>query len=102
VNFKDTKYSGGGNNYISENTCYELQEVQEKTIYEEENDVVQNSWEAKKIKAKLHRMERNSSLESGPNEQGSRSKQLSKKQQTLVKQGQIYGTGSNFNSKKPT
>lgn len=36
-NFRETKYSNN-NNYISENTCYELQEVQEKTIYEEENE----------------------------------------------------------------
>jgi hypothetical protein len=40
MNLKDTKYSNHSNkqNFISENTAYELQEVKEHTIYEEENE----------------------------------------------------------------
>jgi hypothetical protein len=34
VNFKETKYSGLG----AQNTLYELQEVKEQTIFEEENE----------------------------------------------------------------
>ena len=40
MNLKDTKYSNHSNkqNFISETTAYELQEVKEHTIYEEENE----------------------------------------------------------------
>lgn len=46
MNLKETKYSNhsGKGNYISENTGYELQEVKEQTIYEEENDHASAVW----------------------------------------------------------
>ena len=62
--------SGQGNNYISENTYYELQEVKENTIYEEENEGGQYNALARKRPQR-----REDSVESG-----SKSKQLTKKQ----------------------
>lgn len=39
---KDTKYSNAA--FISDNTGYELQEVKEHTIYEEENEQASAVW----------------------------------------------------------
>lgn len=74
-NFRETKYSNN-NNFISENTYYELQEVQEKTIYEEENE---HAFSA----AEQHRSKKKGSDANGPSSH--KSKNLARKQQTLVK-----------------
>ena len=102
MNFKDTKYSG--NNYISENTNYELQEVQERTIFEEENEQVSVAQQATtKKKKKTEGQHRNPSTDFDNQNSQLKSKQLMKKQSNLIKQNQIYGNGiPQASKKKPT
>ena len=65
VNFKDTKYSG-----LGQNSVYELQEVKEQTIQEEENE---NMF-----------VKRGSPQKANP-------KAIPKKHSALANQSQIYG-----------
>ena len=67
-------------NFIPENTAYELQEVKEHTIYEEENEHASAVFQS-------------AGKESPYEIPGSniKSKHLTKKQQALAKQNQIYG-----------
>ena len=69
MNFKDTKYSGFGGH----NTAYELQEVKEQTIQEEENEqaTIQLQSGDKRVSSKV----------TAPNQ----SKVLNKKQAALAK-----------------
>lgn len=83
INFRDTKQSAN-NNYINENNYLELQEVQEKTIFEEENEQILSATGPSRASNTQSKVAR-------PLEEY-KSKNLSKKQQTLVKQTQyIYG-----------
>jgi hypothetical protein len=91
INFRDTKHSA--NNYISENNFLELQEVQEKTIFEEENEQLMSATGVSR--------QGNHSQKKGMDDY--KSKNLTKKQQNLVKQTQyIYGGGQNPNQQTAT
>lgn len=65
------------NNYISENNFLELQEVAEKTIYEEENEALLSA-------TGPSRSGNNNKAHKGTDDY--KSKNLTKKQQNLVKQ----------------